>query len=107
MFTLLKVLLIIALIIIASLAIYLAFDFFRSNKRWEIFPSNCKCEGIPHKYFSNREDAIRHMSFANDILVDRDLKKSYQLIHDGMITFLYELGEEEEPLQTIYTIGRK
>lgn len=103
---LLKVLLVITLIIIAVLAIYLIFDFFKGNKRWEVFPSYCKCEGYPHKYFSTREEAIRHMSYG-DILTDKDLKKSYQLVHNGMISYLYVLKEDEAPLQTVYTISSK
>ncbi len=105
--TLLFILLIISLIIIAVLAIYLTIDFFKSNKRWEIYPSYCKCEGYPHKFFSTREEAIRHMSYGDDMLIDRDLNKIYQLVHKGMISYLYELKEDEEPLQTVYTIGSK
>ena len=103
--TLLFILLIISLIIIAVLAIYLIFDFFKGNKRWEIYPSYCKCANYPHKFFSTREEAIRHMSYGDDILVDRDLKKSYQLVHNGMISYLYELKEDEAPLRTTYSIN--
>jgi len=104
---LLVIVLIIALVIIAVLAVYLTFDFFKGNRRWEIYPSYCKCANYPHKFFSTREEAIRHMSYGDDILVDRDLEKSYQLVHNGIITYLYELKEDEAPLQTVYTIGSK